>query len=171
MNPIRLKVSIIIPVYNAIIFFKIIHRPKWWVFLLHQDSTLFPHLDVRENLKMVFRYSVEGKALTLDERENRVSDILRVTGLKKTEKQFPSSLSGGEKQRVCLARALLVDSRVLLLDEPFSALDSQRKSELGDWAFSLIYQQKKCVLWVSHDDYLAKKMNSPCSSWNKEIEL
>ena len=88
-----------------------------------QDARLFPHLDVRDNLMFGARYAQGAAAITLDE----VADLL---GLHPLLTRLPARLSGGEKQRVALGRALLSQPRMLLMDEPLASLDGPRKQEI-----------------------------------------
>jgi iron(III) transport system ATP-binding protein len=87
--------------------------------LLFQDYALFPHLDVADNIA----FGIRGQSASA--RDGRVADLLERTHLTDHRQAYPHMLSGGEQQRVALARALAPGPRVLLLDEPFSGLDTQ----------------------------------------------
>ena len=110
----------------------------------HQYA-LFPHLDVQENVGFGLR------GVTADERRRRVGDLLELVGLEGLERRRTSQLSGGQQQRVALARALIVRPRILLLDEPFSALDSGIREPLRASLLELQRALGFRALLVTHD--------------------
>ncbi|MCB1343502.1 MAG: molybdenum ABC transporter ATP-binding protein [Pseudooceanicola sp.] len=118
------------------------HRRRFgYVF---QDARLFPHLDVAGNLAYGLRFSPRGAAgASLDE----VADLL---GLETLLGRRPGALSGGEKQRVAIGRALLSRPRMLLMDEPLAALDAARKSEILPYLERLRDRTGLPILYVSH---------------------
>lgn len=109
-----------------------------------QDARLFPHLSVRQNLTYGLRFAPSGaRGPSLEE----VSDLLGITALLDRR---PGPLSGGEKQRVAIGRALLSRPRMLLLDEPLAALDTARKQEILPYLETLRDQTDIPMLYVSH---------------------
>jgi iron(III) transport system ATP-binding protein len=106
-----------------------------------QDGALFPHLTVRGNIAF---------GLSRDER-SRVADLLDLVGLAALEKRFPHQLSGGQQQRVALARALAVGPKVVLLDEPFSALDASLRVELRRDVARILGETGTSAVLVTHD--------------------
>lgn len=114
-------------------------------YMLQQDY-LFPWKTIEENVTL---------GLTLqksDEDKSRIaSTLLQDVGLPPVEKKYPRELSGGMRQRVALARTLAVDPKILLLDEPFSALDYQSKLKLEDLVFEMLKQYGKTAVLVTHD--------------------
>ncbi len=110
--------------------------------LLFQDLALFPHLTVKENI---------AYCLAKDEAEKRVSELLSMTELSGKEGKYPGELSGGERQRVALLRALARKPELLLLDEPFSALDAPVKKRLYDEVLELHRQTGFTAVIVTHD--------------------
>jgi molybdate transport system ATP-binding protein len=108
-----------------------------------QDGRLFPHLSVRQNLTYGSRFARAEPGASLDE----VSDLLGITDLLERR---PGGLSGGEKQRVAIGRALLSRPRMLLMDEPLAALDSARKAEILPFLERLRDQTDIPILYVSH---------------------
>jgi molybdate transport system ATP-binding protein len=110
-----------------------------------QEASLFPHLSVRANLE----YGL--KRTPLAERKVKLEDIVEWLGLKRLiERGNPASLSGGERQRVAIGRALLTSPRILLMDEPLSALDTASKLEILPYLERLHLELKIPVLYVSH---------------------
>ncbi|MBO5521685.1 MAG: ATP-binding cassette domain-containing protein, partial [Eubacterium sp.] len=124
---------------------------------LFQQYALFPNMTVRQNILCGIRRPAfaekrkpERKQSVLDA-ETRVSEMIRTMHLKGLEDKFPSQISGGEQQRTALARILVNDPEVLLLDEPFSALDTHLRFRLEQELRELLRQFHKPVLLVSHD--------------------
>lgn len=109
-----------------------------------QDARLFPHISVHDNLY----YGAKRNRLKLAASDQQ--DIIEMLGIHKLLHRQPNNLSGGEKQRVALGRALLANPDVLLLDEPLSALDQARKEEILPYFESLRDQRKLPILYVSH---------------------
>ncbi|HTQ51175.1 MAG TPA: sulfate ABC transporter ATP-binding protein [Candidatus Acidoferrales bacterium] len=116
-----------------------------------QHYALFRHLSVFENI--AFGLRVRPKAMRPSEEKirARVGDLLKLIQLEPLAKRFPSQLSGGQRQRVALARALAVEPRVLLLDEPFGALDAKVRKELRRWLRKLHDEIHITTLFVTHD--------------------
>mgnify|MGYP001063178973 FL=1 len=111
--------------------------------LVVQDKSLFPHLNVLRNVT----FGIRGKK----DRDNIGKDLLKLFKVDQHEKKFPNELSGGEQQRVALARSLAPKPNILLLDEPFSALDDDLKEELYLETKKIIQDKKMTVLMVTHD--------------------
>lgn len=109
-----------------------------------QNYTLFPHMDVRKNIECGL------KNWNKESREERVMEMLSLLHIEELEKRYPSQLSGGQKQRVALARALAPRPELLLLDEPFSALDKGIKTELIEKIKSLQNKLKIPLLFITH---------------------
>ncbi|HEY1543981.1 MAG TPA: ABC transporter ATP-binding protein [Xanthobacteraceae bacterium] len=115
--------------------------------VVFQEYALFPWLTVRRNIL----YGLENRRLSADER-NRVADrLIGVIGLRNFEHRYPRELSGGMKQRVALARTLACDPAILLLDEPFGALDAQTREVMQDELMRIWLETRKTVLMVTHD--------------------
>lgn len=115
-------------------------------YMLQQDY-LFPWKTIEENimlgLKLMNRFDQQTRKATLD--------LLEKMGLQHVENKYPAELSGGMRQRVALVRTLATDPKVLLLDEPFSALDFQTKLTLEDLVFNTLKQFHKTAILVTHD--------------------
>jgi sulfate transport system ATP-binding protein len=116
-----------------------------------QHYALFRHLSVFENI--AFGLRVRPKATRPPEAEirARVEKLLKLIQLEPMAKRYPSQLSGGQRQRVALARALAVEPKVLLLDEPFGALDAKVRKELRRWLRQLHDEIHVTTLFVTHD--------------------
>ncbi len=114
-----------------------------------QQVGLFPHLTIEDNVRIV--PSILGKPAA--ETNERVDELLRLVGLEPAEyrKRYPRQLSGGQQQRVGLARALAADPAVLLMDEPFGALDAITRERLQDELLRIQRGVKKTILFVTHD--------------------
>ncbi|WP_373818974.1 thiamine ABC transporter ATP-binding protein [Glaesserella sp.] len=116
------------------------------VSMLFQDNNLFPHLTVEQNIGLAL---VPSLHLT-EQQQRQVKKIASQMGIKELLQRRADSLSGGQKQRVALARTLLRDRPILLLDEPFSALDPQRREELLKLVEDLCKQRNLTLLMVTH---------------------
>ena len=115
------------------------------VALVPQEGALFPHLTVSENVAFGLkkRRSVEVK--------NRITEMLELVGLPHAAQLRPSELSGGMQQRVALARALATRPNLVLLDEPFSALDAGLRESLRDQVVNILHAANATAMWVTHD--------------------
>jgi thiamine transport system ATP-binding protein len=123
------------------------------VSILFQDQNLFPHLSVAQNVGLGVRPDLR---LSAPDRE-RVTRALAQTGLEGLGDRLPGTLSGGQQSRVALARALLRDRPVLLLDEPFAALGPALKAEMLDLVATLSSRKRMTVLMVTHDPADARR--------------
>src|SRR6476646_5113554 len=115
--------------------------------VVFQHFALFPWRTVRANV----RYGLEKLGLARDEQERRAQAYIELVGLKGFEDSYPSQLSGGMKQRAALARTLAVDPKMLLMDEPFGALDAQTRSLMQGELHAIWQRTPKTVLFVTHD--------------------
>jgi sulfate transport system ATP-binding protein len=114
-----------------------------------QHYALFPHMTVAENI--AFGMKVSRRRRTAAEIAARVKDLLRLMQLEGLGERFPAQISGGQRQRVALARALAVDPKVLLLDEPFGALDANVRRDLRRWLREIHDELGITTLFVTHD--------------------
>ena len=112
--------------------------------MVFQESRLFPHLKVRDNL--LYGY----KRTPLNSRRLHLEDIGRVLSLEKLQERSIDKLSGGEKQRVALGRALLTSPKLLLMDEPLAALDAQRKTEIIPFIRKVEKELSIPIIYVTH---------------------
>lgn len=114
--------------------------------VVFQDYSLMPWLSVRGNVA----YALHGRGMSRSERDERVEDALARVGLEGMGDRRPNLLSGGMKQRVAIARLLAMDSSVMLMDEPFSALDEQTRSDLDGSLRNLWRSEGKSIVFVTH---------------------
>ncbi|HET9904297.1 MAG TPA: ABC transporter ATP-binding protein [Xanthobacteraceae bacterium] len=114
--------------------------------MVFQDYALFPWMTVEANVE----FGLEARDVPPAERHKISRDLLRVVGLGDFAKKFPHHLSGGMKQRVSIARALAVDPQILLMDEPFGALDAQTRSVLQEELLRIWRLYSKTVVFVTH---------------------
>jgi sulfate transport system ATP-binding protein len=123
-----------------------------------QHYALFRHMTVAKNI--AFGLEVRPRRLrpTRAEISRRVNELLSLVQLDGLAKRYPSQLSGGQRQRVALARALAIEPRMLLLDEPFGALDAKVRKELRHWLRSLHEKMGITTVFVTHDQEEALEM-------------
>jgi sulfate transport system ATP-binding protein len=116
-----------------------------------QNYALFRHMRVFDNV--AFGLDVRPRGRRPDKREisDRVLELLKLVQLQGLDRRFPSQLSGGQRQRVALARALAIEPRILLLDEPFGALDAKVRRELRRWLREIHDQTGHTTVFVTHD--------------------
>jgi sulfate transport system ATP-binding protein len=112
-----------------------------------QHYAAFKHMTVRENVAFGLRVRKRPKAQI----DAKVDELLAIVGLEGHRKRYPSQLSGGQRQRMALARALAIEPRVLLLDEPFGALDAKVRADLRAWLRRLHDEVHVTTVLVTHD--------------------
>lgn len=115
--------------------------------LMFQEAALFPWLTVRGNVELALKLAGQGR----DERRARADELLAMVHLSDFAKRQPHELSGGMRQRVALARALAQDAEILLMDEPFGALDAMTRDRLHEELEELWQRTQKTVLFVTHN--------------------
>jgi len=118
--------------------------------MVFQDYALFPHMTVFQNISFGIDH------LSKKSKTEKVASLLELISLKGIEKKYPHQLSGGEQQRVSLARALANSPKLLLLDEPFSSLDKSHRDELVKDVRSILKKQSVTSILVTHDESEAK---------------
>jgi sulfate transport system ATP-binding protein len=128
-----------------------------------QHYAVFKHLSVYRNVA----FGLEIRKRSKDEIRKRVMELLDLVHLSQFADRLPSQLSGGQRQRMALARALAVEPKVLLLDEPFGALDAKVRKELRDWLRRLHDEIHVTTLFVTHDQEEALEVSDELVVINK----
>lgn len=122
---------------------KLVVPEKRKVGLVFQDYALFPHLNLMQNVLY---------GISKDKNKNeRAEEVLKLVGLKELKDRYPHQLSGGQQQRVALARALAPNPSLLILDEPFSNLDSMLRMQLRNEIFEIVKNTGVTAIFVTHD--------------------
>lgn len=121
--------------------------------VIFQQYALFPWMTVKKNIMygMKFLKKPDGTPYTNEEKEERAIRFIKQVNLQGFENSYPKELSGGMKQRVAIARGYAVDPRVLLMDEPFGALDAQTRAQLQEELLEVWEKQRKTVFFITHD--------------------
>lgn len=114
-----------------------------------QQTGLFPHMTIKENIEIVAKM----QKMNSQEIEEKTKELMEMVGLdyEKFANRYPAELSGGQQQRVGIARALITNPDIILMDEPFSALDPITRSQLQDELLNIQTQFKKTIIFVTHD--------------------
>jgi putative spermidine/putrescine transport system ATP-binding protein len=143
----------------------ITHRPPYArdVNTVFQDYALFPHMTVAENVG----YGLKVKGVGRRERSSRVGEVLRMVRLDEFGPRKPIQLSGGQRQRVALARSIVNQPKVLLLDEPLGALDLKLRQEMQVFLKSLQQELGMTFLYVTHDQEEALTMSDHLAVFNQ----
>jgi NitT/TauT family transport system ATP-binding protein len=131
-----------------------VHGPGAERAMVFQNYSLYPWLTVMDNIKFPRQLSIHNRDSTSSDVEvasGRADALLQLMGLSSVETAFPAQLSGGMQQRVAIARALMTRPRVLLMDEPFGALDSQTREVMHDLILHVSNLENCSVVFVTHD--------------------
>jgi len=126
---------------------QVVHGPGADRGMVFQGYTLFPWLTVRQNIE----FGLKRRGLPIEQRRELVEHYLAEVNLKPFADHYPKQLSGGMMQRVAIARALANEPRILLMDEPFGALDSQTRHQMQRLLLRVWEHSKKTVVFVTHD--------------------
>jgi len=115
--------------------------------MVFQSYTLFPWLTVEQNI----RFGLRERGLPAAQQKERSDYFIAQVGLRGFEQHYPKQLSGGMQQRTAIARALANDPKILLMDEPFGALDNQTRVQMQELLLGIWERQRKTVMFVTHD--------------------
>ncbi|MFW9855845.1 MAG: ABC transporter ATP-binding protein [Candidatus Thorarchaeota archaeon] len=133
--------------------------------MVFQSYALWPHMTVRKNVE--FGMTIGDRRVPKEERENRVLESLRLVDAKELIDRKPSELSGGQQQRIAVARAIVVNPAILLLDEPFSNLDAKLRIETRSEIRQLIKKIGLTAIFVTHDQSEALSISDRIAIMNK----
>lgn len=135
----------------------LVTAPSWQRAVVFQEHALFPWLTAAKNIE----FGLQMKNVAPAQRREIVQEYIDVVGLKGFENKYPKELSGGMKQRVGIARALAVDSQIVIMDEPLGSLDAQTRSEMQDELLRILqHEKKKTVVLVTHSIEEALKLGN-----------
>ena len=115
--------------------------------MVFQNYALFPHMDVFQNIA----FGLEMRKLDKSQIKEKVNEVLELVGLTNQKNRLPSALSGGQQQRVALARAIVIEPKILLMDEPLGALDKNLRNEMQKQIKNLHKDLNITVVYVTHD--------------------
>jgi NitT/TauT family transport system ATP-binding protein len=126
--------------------------------IVFQREALFPWMTVEDNVRVALR----PKGIVGNDARNLIESYLKAVGLREAARLYPRELSGGMQQRAAIARTLIYEPEVLLLDEPLGALDAQTRELLKEWIADIWLKERRTVVYVTHDldeaIYLAEKI-------------
>jgi NitT/TauT family transport system ATP-binding protein len=143
MEEYRKKYRFLSPIANSL--FR--DNPKHDIAMIFQDYAVFPWMTARQNVL----FTLKLRGVPKGDREGSAAYYLRLVGLAGSENKYPSQLSGGMRQRLALARALSVEPRIILMDEPFAAVDALTRERLQEDLLRLWQETKKTIVLVTHD--------------------
>jgi NitT/TauT family transport system ATP-binding protein len=143
MEDYRRKYQFLSPIANGLLR----DKPKHDIAMIFQDYAVFPWMTVLQNVT----FALKLRGIPRAERESRALPFLRVSGLGDSLSKYPSQLSGGMRQRLALARALAVEPKIILMDEPFAAVDTITRERLQDDLLRLWESTGITIVLVTHD--------------------
>lgn len=146
-----------------------LHVKERNVGFMFQHYALFRHMTVFDNIAFGLRVRPRSTRPTESEIKKRVMDLLELVQLQHLAQRYPAQLSGGQRQRIALARALAIEPRVLLLDEPFGALDAKVRKELRRWLRNLHDELHISSIFVTHDQEEALEVADQIVVMNKGL--
>ena len=124
-----------------------VNGPHPWIGMVFQEESTFPWRTTLANVE----FGLEMRGVAQGERREKAREMVRLVGLSGFEQRYPSELSGGMKQRVAIGRALVLEPKILLMDEPFGALDEQTRIILGEELLRIRDQLKQTIILVTHN--------------------
>ena len=134
-----------------------------------QNIGLFPHLTIKENIELIPKLKGDKSEEEISETTER---LVKMVGLDPDEflYKYPTELSGGQQQRIGVIRAIATDADIILMDEPFSALDPITRTQLQEWLYELQQELKKTIIFVTHDMDEALKADKICIMQGGKIQ-
>lgn len=140
-----------------------VEASKRGIGFVFQSYALFKYMTIYDNIAFGLQIQKKSKS----EIKKRVMELIKLIGLEGLEKRYPNELSGGQRQRVAFARALAPNPSILLLDEPFSAIDAKVRKELRSWLKEMIKKVGITSIFVTHDQYEAIEVSDEIIVTNK----
>ncbi len=122
-------------------------KPGGQIGLVFQEYALFPWRTARKNIE----FPLESRGIKKKARKSAAMEYLKAFGLKGFENKYPAELSGGMQQRVAIARTLISNPKVVLMDEPFGSLDSQTRNSLQEFLLKIWRKRREIILFVTHN--------------------
>ena len=135
---------------------KVVKNPRNDTFMMHQQYTSFDWLDCLNNVWIVSKVNKYGKEVLEDKK--KALEMLKRVGLENHVSKYPKELSGGMRQRLALARVLFANPKILLMDEPLSALDPTTRDKMQDLVLECHKKEKNTIILVTHSREEAEKM-------------
>ncbi len=126
---------------------EVIQKPSKKIGYVPQEYSLFPWKTVKKNIE----FGLKLQRMNKEQSEHKINELLELIGLSQFRDFYPKDISGGMKQKVAIARALAIDQKLLLLDEPLISIDAQNRNQLQDDLLDIWRKSKKTIVFITHN--------------------